>query len=351
MEESKTTKINFFKKVWYSVTKFEKYPEMAAEGIGSAIKYLIILSAIVTIFLGIGSIIEMTKVVGNLAEYIKNNIPEFTYEDGKVSMDIDEPITIEDVEYSGIDRIVVNPLAETQEEKNKSKEDNNINGTTIFFFKDQIILKNKNEENEINEQPYTYQDFITNYTQENIKSFNKSELIEYMTSEKMNSYYMRYAISIVMYLVIVNILVALLDTLELAVLGWVTTIVARIKMRFVAIYNMAIYALTLPMMLNIIYIVINYFTKFTISYFQIAYITIAYVYLAAVIFILKDDLIKRQEEVDRIKQAQEKVKEELKRQEEEKKEEKPEKKKEDKKDKKEEKQDGNNGEEPTGSEA
>ena len=33
MEENKTKNINFFKKLWYSITKFEKYPEMAAEGI------------------------------------------------------------------------------------------------------------------------------------------------------------------------------------------------------------------------------------------------------------------------------------------------------------------------------
>ena len=33
-------KPNFFKKVWFSVAKFEKYPEMAAEGVPSALKYL-----------------------------------------------------------------------------------------------------------------------------------------------------------------------------------------------------------------------------------------------------------------------------------------------------------------------
>ena len=64
MEENKTKNINFFKKLWYSITKFEKYPEMAAEGIRSAIKYLIIISFIVSIFISIGSTIEMHKVIG-----------------------------------------------------------------------------------------------------------------------------------------------------------------------------------------------------------------------------------------------------------------------------------------------
>lgn len=33
-------KMNFFKKIWYSISKFEKYPEMAALGIKKAILYL-----------------------------------------------------------------------------------------------------------------------------------------------------------------------------------------------------------------------------------------------------------------------------------------------------------------------
>lgn len=38
MEENKPQTINFFKKVWYSITKFEKYPEMATEGLGKCYK-------------------------------------------------------------------------------------------------------------------------------------------------------------------------------------------------------------------------------------------------------------------------------------------------------------------------
>jgi type III secretory pathway component EscU len=158
-------------------------------------------------------------------------------------------------------------------------------------------------------------------------------------------------LSVTVYLLITNIVVALLDTFELAILGWITSITAKIKMRFSALYNMAIYSLTLSMILNMIYIIINCFTKFTISYFQVAYITIAYVYLAASIFILKDDFMKKQEEVEKIKQEQKKVREEIKEQEEQK-QEKSKKRQEKEKKKEDEDEDNNNqGEEPKGSEA
>ena len=46
MESNETKKqkfinLGFFKMIWYSITKFEKYPEMAASGVKKAILYFI----------------------------------------------------------------------------------------------------------------------------------------------------------------------------------------------------------------------------------------------------------------------------------------------------------------------
>ena len=113
---------------------------------------------------------------------------------------------------------------------------------------------------------------------------------------------------------------------------------------------MAVYSFTLPMILEIIYIIINYFTDFKIKYFQVAYTTIAFIYLAAAIFILKDDFIKKMQEVLRIKQEQKNVREEIKQQEEEN-DESEDGKDEDEQKKKENDEDDNNDDEPQGSEA
>lgn len=348
-EKEEVVNINFFKKVWYSITKFEQYPAMATEGFQRAIKYLVTLTIVVTIFAMIGSLLQMNKLVNSLARYIEQNIPDFTVTDGKVNMELEQPIIIENVQYDSIDKIIVNPLAETDEQKEQSEKDETIVGTTIFFFKDEIILKSKIDDEQTARQKYTYNDFVASYTGENIPTFNKTELVEYLTSYRMMQFYTRYGLSIFVYLLLINIIYALLDALEIAILGWFTATLAKIKMRFVAIFNMAVYALTLSMILNILYMVINYFVTFKITYFQVAYITIAYIYLAATIFIIKDDFIKKMQEVARIKQEQKKVKEEIKEQEE-KKEQPREKDKEEKKEKKNKKED-DEGEEPQGSEA
>lgn len=344
-EKEEIVNINFFKKVWYSITKFESYPAMATEGLKRAIKYLIILTAIVSIFAMVGSLIETNKMMEKIAKYIQDNIPNFTVTDGNLTMEIQEPIIIGGVEEIGIDKIIINSLAETDEQKTQTENENQMVGITVYFFKNQIVLENKTEKGEVFKQQYTYNDFVANYTGEYIKTFNKTELVEYLTGEKMLKFYSSYAVSLFIYLFSANIILALIDSLEIAILGWITTVIARIKMRFVAIYNMAVYAITLPMILNIVYIIINYFTDFTITYFKVAYITIAYIYLAATIFIIKDDYIRRMQEVYKIREEQKKVKKEIEEQENNKEEDKEEKQK-DKKEKEKEQ-----GDEPQGSQA
>lgn len=338
-EKEEVVNINFFKKVWYSISKFEQYPAMAAEGLWRAIKYLTTLTIIVTIFLMIGSLLKIKTLIGDFAKYVNDNIPEFTYSDGKLNIETKESIIIEDIEEIGINKIVINTLVETEEQKQELEENNLIDGITVFLLKDEIIFKTKLEDIENIRQTYTYDNVIENYLDENMDKFNKTEFVQFLTSEKMSTFYIQYAGFMFIYLLIINLIIALLDSFEIAILGVITSTMVRLRMRFVAIYNMAIYSLTLSMFLNVLYIIINYFTNFTITYFQVAYITIAYICLAATIFIIKDDFIKKMKEVEKIKQEQLKVREEIK-EEQEKKE----------KEDKEEKSEKNEEDDPQGSE-
>ena len=52
------------------------------------------------------------------------------------------------------------------------------------------------------------------------------------------------------------ILTTLSNAIILSFFGYITTVLARIKMRYVAIFNMSAYALTLSTILNMLYIAI-----------------------------------------------------------------------------------------------
>lgn len=108
---------------------------------------------------------------------------------------------------------------------------------------------------------------------------------------------------------------------------------------------MGVYALTLPILLNIIYIVVNTFTGLEIKYFSWMYTTISYIYMIVAILMIKTDLINRQVELMKIIEEQEKVKKEIEEQkrkkEEEKKKEPKDDNEEEKEQKKKEKKEGN----------
>ena len=110
-----------------------------------------------------------------------------------------------------------------------------------------------------------------------------------------------------------------------SVFGYFASLFAKIKMRYAAIFNMSIYAITLSTLLNAIYIAIRLFIDFDINYFEIMYISVATIYLFAAIFIIKDDFIKQQAELMKIIEVQKQVRKEM--------DEKPEEQKDDSKDK------------------
>lgn len=78
----------------------------------------------------------------------------------------------------------------------------------------------------------------------------------------------------------------------LSFFGYITTLLARIKMRYVAVFNMSAYALTLSVILNMLYVAVNIFVTFNMEYFQVMYVAVAAIYLVAAILILKADFMK-----------------------------------------------------------
>ena len=76
MEKDIIVKIPKYKKIWYSITKFEKYPEMATEGVGRAFSYLAWLIFMFSIILAIGIVIKFNIFAKESLNYLdKNFIP------------------------------------------------------------------------------------------------------------------------------------------------------------------------------------------------------------------------------------------------------------------------------------
>ena len=345
-QTEKVKKEGFFKKAWNSITKIEKYPEMAAQGIGKAFSYICKVVAILAIVVCLGMMYQAYQMVQEGIQYLQNEFPEFSYKDGILTIQSEEPITIS-AENSYVGEVIIDTKTEDEKTINQYVAQVEDYGDGIIILKDQVKVKNAAVMGTIN---YEYEKILG---QMGITEFQKQDVINYMNSSQMINFYISIFITIFVYSFAMYLLTTLSNAVFLAVFGYLTTWIAKIRMRFVAVFNMAVYSLTLSTILNIMYIAINIFVPFTMEYFQVMYVTVAAIYLIAAIFLLKSEYIKRQMELMKIAEAQEIVRKELQEKEQEEKEKRKreeEKKKRKEKDKKEEKNDkGKQSEEPQGS--
>ena len=328
---------SFFKKVWYSIVKIEKYPEMATEGVPRAFSYLIKLVAIFVIVACLCSIYQLNVTLKNGADYLKNNFPEFSYKDGILDVQSEEPIIYEDNPEFG--KMIIDTKVEDENKIKEYTDDIMESGSGVIVLKDKVILKTQAV---TATAIYEYSDL---FGQMGITEFTKTQLVEFISSSQVISMYFSVFIMLFIYTFIIYFLNILTYVLFVSLFGCIANLVTKLRMRYAAIFNMSVYAITLSTILYMIYIVVNALTSFVIKYFEPMYISIATIYLVAAIFIIKAEFIKKQAEIAEIGKVQKQVRKELENKKEEKKdEEKQEKEKQEKKerDREKEKEDNKN---------
>ena len=176
-----------------------------------------------------------------------------------------------------------------------------------------------------------------------------AESLQYIESLPKNELYIVFYIVAAIYLYFSYFIITMIDVLLLSILGYLTSRVSKINLKYIPIVNISVYSLTLSIVLSVIYILVNSITGFEIKYFQIMYNSIAYIYLVTAILMIKSEMIKQEIELAKLAEEQQKVKKELEQKEKEDKQEENEKEDNDKDEKKEEK--NNKDETPEGSSA
>ena len=302
--EGKELKTGFFKKVWYSITKIEKYPDMAAEGFGKAIVYLGKIVAILAIVLCLGTIYQTHNLIQQSVEYLKNEFPEFSYKNGILNVESENEIVIPEEDFFVGEAIID---TKTEEESKINQYINSITekGEGIIVLKDRVIIKNSAVAGTIS---YNYSETLKPLE---INEFGKEDVINYVKSSQIISLYVSVFITIFIYSFMMYWLTTLSNAVLLSLFGYLTTWLSRIKMRYVAVFNMSVYALTLSIILNMMYVAINIFVPFNMEYFQVMYVAVAAIYLVAAILILKTEFVKKQMELMKIAEAEEIIKKQI----------------------------------------
>lgn len=308
MKEEK--KVSFWRKIVISIKDFETYIELAASKAKTTLLYIMGLIAIFTVAVTAIFIYDMSRQVDEVRNYIENEISEILYENGILQIADNKPIIIEN-EGNMINKVII----DTSEIENIKEEEyiNKVKETTngILILRDKIILKSAASSALIS---YSYNEFMQMY---GVDNFDKTYILEQFSGTNILIIYIVMFMVAYLYLYIIYFINILLNILLLATIGNFTAILLRLRLRYSAMCNIAAYSLTLPVILNIIYVLLNTFTGLYIKYFDIMYIAISYIYIITTILLIKADMIKKGKELAKIIEEQEKVRQEMERQKEE----------------------------------
>ena len=305
MEEE--SKISFWKQLKISIWGLEDYKKIAVQKISRTIGYLAILMIIFSTVLSLILTYQFSQQAVNFREYIQNEIAELKFEDGKLIVKPKEGETIEiDNNKEASYKIIIDTKDLSKENEESYSKEIQKYASGLAILQDKIIVKTS-----MTKIPTT---ILLNdvFEQYNIVKIQKEDIINLISGTKLYSVCGGLFITFLIYLFIITISVTLIDALLYSAIAYITSVFTKMPLKYTACYNIAIHALSLPIILNIIYASIKMLTGFNIKYFDIMYTAITCIYIIASIMIIKADVIKQQMELSKVIMEQEKIKKEMK---------------------------------------
>lgn len=332
--------IGFFERIKRSIFNVEKYGEFLLEKTRVSIKYFFLLTFIISVILSAVNTYHIAILVNKAFNYIKYEIPNFTYENGILNFESYAEGYDKDNDFYDI--IDTNPEITDEAVESHIKKIKNYKAG-IIFLSNEIIL---NQDGQLSE--YTYEHNVMEVSQ-----IDKEGLVNLIDTMGIQGVAITYFIAGVLATYLTNLIYYFADILMVCVFGYLVSRIVGIPLNLAKTLSLSIYSMTLSLILSMLYLVVYSFTDFVIEYFAVMYLIVAYIYIIAAILIIKSDLLKQQVELQKIYKVEAKVKKEL--EEQKNKDEEKDKEKEDKKDeKKKEKEDEEDeplvGREPDGSE-
>ena len=270
MEENKQ-KIIFFKQAFKSVKDLDKYEDFASEQPKVAFKYLLKLVLVFTVIVTAFYTYKMVASLNNIYSELKGVIPEFSYSNGELIVDGEQPIILQQVEEI-IGKVIIDTNAPENVTQQYEEEIKN-STVAVLILKDKAIMTSNGTAGQV---VYNYKDITNAY---GLTGFTKQDVINYIDGINSISMYTSIYLMIFVYLFILYFISIFIDVLILALLAFVISRISRIRLKFAPSFNIAVHGVTLPVLLNLIYIIVNLLTGFNIKYFQFMYTTISYIYV------------------------------------------------------------------------
>ena len=292
------TGIGFFTRIKKAIFKFEDYEELIIEPTKKTVGYFLKLMAIFALIIAITFIFKIDKESKLVLQVIDKEFPDFKISNNKLEVESEERF-----EY-----YFENLNFEVKMDQNIIEEDKVDYANSISLLKDKCVIK--------------YNNFVQSLTYEELEidNISKESILEYFSKNNWKTSYLSTGILIMLLSFISFTLLIILDVFTLFIIGLIINNIIRTAFKKRAIFAIAVYSMTLPILLYLLYIVANISFGVTIRYFEIGYRSISYIYLITVLLLMKSELIKNTQELQRIYEEQKRVREEIEREKQEEKE-------------------------------
>lgn len=296
MEENK---IPFFKKIVLSIKDLDKYNLLISEKFRRSIFYLLGIILIFSLILAIPMTYKSTQYLDEASEYVKNNIPNFTITAEGLDVESEEPAIISNSDNLGYKLILDDGTSEVENYKSEFEE---YDGIVIIALQNKLHLITDGVQTDVE-----YKDVMENLGAEQVTKESMLNLVENNKTTMIGSLYL----SIFVGIYLIYIMSTLMDALALSLLVIIISKMAKVTLKYSQCVTISISSLTLPIILNLIYLCFNIMTGFYIKYFQVMYALVSYIYIVAVILIMRSDLIKKKQlikatiEVNKLEKEQE----------------------------------------------
>ena len=222
-------KTGLIKSFIYSFTSFDKYRMLLRESTGKAVGYLILLTLLLSIVLYVPLGIQLSGIFDTVSVYITENLPDFTFSGGQLSVDAEMPIVIE-----GSGTAVVIDTTPGAEDRILNQYD-----SVMLITSDNIIQKNYVNRQDI---PLSiYQGF----------NMTKDTLIASVPMLK--------PILIIGFIFagIFFVIGKFISALVVSLIGKIANSSAKTNLSYRNIFKISIYAMTLPMIIGTVLNVLN----------------------------------------------------------------------------------------------
>lgn len=245
-----------------SIKNFDYYKEIADEKISKSLKYFFKLVILYSVILSACTIINVNKGINEFKNLINTEISDLNYSNGILHVNNDESKTLFN-KYVIIDT----SKDELSELENKAQ---------VVIGKEYCTVKMDEHILKIKYNDYFYEDI------------NKDDIINMLNSINAK-FYIPAILIIIIWVCILMTISTITDVLVIALIGYIISKIINKKFSFTNTFNIAVHAITLPVLLGAIYYVLNTFTGFYMKYFSIMYTSIATIYMMTSILLITSD--------------------------------------------------------------